>query len=291
SIPNNDAVARLETISLASLRAGEKAVSQAEADKLFAACRETGCFYLDFREEADDLSSILDELYELLREIHELPGDEKLRFDVDKLQFSKTKLNGYKPVGRNFGGLKSNRDGFATYTIPKDGVLGLLDDKSFLRPEVVNKHMNALIVFTTMINDATQSLLASLSTSLGLPQDKTLQGYHRSNVSSPDIIRMLQYENQPASERGDTHTPHTDIGSLTFLFTQQPGLQIFNTDSQSWTWISPRDNLCPIVNLGDSIAMLTNRFFCSCLHKVSPSPTGGEIRKESIAYLVRPEVG
>jgi isopenicillin N synthase-like dioxygenase len=170
-------------------------------------------------------------------------------------------------------------------------VLGLIDDQSFARPEVVEKHMNALKVFTKIMNDATQTVLASLSTSLGLPRDNTLQGYHRLNVSSPDIIRLLKYDSQPVSERGDTHTPHTDIGTLTFLFTRQPGLQMYASDSQTWSWILPRDDLCPIVNLGDSMAMLTNKFFPSCLHKVGPPPNGGVMRKESIAYLVRPEVG
>jgi isopenicillin N synthase-like dioxygenase len=141
------------------------------------------------------------------------------------------------------------------------------------------------------MNEATQSVLASLSTSLGLPKDKALEGYHRSNVPSPDIIRLLDYDSQPVYERGDTHTPHTDIGTITFLFTRQPGLQICAPDSQTWAWIPPRDDLCPIVNLGDSMAMLTNKFFPSCLHKVGPPPNGGVMRKESIAYLVRPEVG
>jgi isopenicillin N synthase-like dioxygenase len=95
SLPDGVTVAQLKTISLRSLRANENTVSEAEADKLFAACREHGCFYLNFRDSDGDLSSTLSELYELLKEVHELPINEKLRFDVDKLQLSKTKSNGY----------------------------------------------------------------------------------------------------------------------------------------------------------------------------------------------------
>ncbi|MCJ1310728.1 hypothetical protein MMC25_004394 [Agyrium rufum] len=309
SLPNGVVAAQLETISVSSLRSTDVPVAHAENDKLFAACRETGCFYLDFRESDGNLTGSLADMYQLLEDLHSLPTKEKLRFDVDKLQQSRMKLNGYdvshrasyentelmlsryKPLGRNFAGLKANKDGFATYTIPKDGVLGLIDDEDFVRPEAMDKHMDPLKTFTRTMNDATHSILSSLSASLGLPEDKTLQDYHRLNVSSPDIIRLLKYDSQPASERGDTHTAHTDIGTLTFLFTRQPGLQMFSSASQTWTWILPHYDLCPIVNLGDSMAMLTNKFFPSCLHKVGPPPNGGVIGKRSIAYLVRPEIG
>ena len=95
-------------------------------------------------------------------------------------------------------------------------------------------------------------LLASLSTSLDLSQEDSLSARHRANVASPDIIRLLHYIPQPATETGHPQTPHTDLGSLTVLFTGSPGLQVLKPQSEEWAFVLPKPN-CAVVNIGDGM--------------------------------------
>ena len=166
--------------------------------------------------------------------------------------------------------------------------MGLDCQDTFPRPPVVDRFMDTLQDFARFISIATTSTLNSLSTSLELPQEENFMTYHRPSAASPDIIRLLKYHAQPLEERGVLHTPHTDLGSLTFLFTRQPGLQILAPDSDQWTWVEPKEG-CAIVNLGDGMSLLTNRFLRSCLHRVGPLPDEAMPTRYSFAYLVRAE--
>ena len=86
--------------------------------------------------------------------------------------------------------------------------------------------------------------------SLGLPSNASLTDLHRINVSSPDILRLLHYVAQPDSELGTPQVAHTDLGSLTLLFSKSPGLQIMSPKSKEWAFVDPKPN-CAIVNVGD----------------------------------------
>lgn len=173
--------------------------------------------------------------------------------------------------------------------MPKDGILALSEEAAaFERPAVVDQYMEVLKTFARAINSASTAIYTSLSKALDLPEDGTFEGFHRANVASPDIVRLLKYHAQPIEERGATHTPHTDLGSLTFLFTRQPGLQVLAPESKEWTWVQPKDKHA-IVNLGDGMALLTNGFFHSCLHRVGPLPGRPSKTRYSFAYLMRAE--
>ncbi len=148
--------------------------------------------------------------------------------------------------------------------------------------------MSTLKAFTDSINDVSTVLLSTLSCSLGLPADEGLEKYHKPDTPSPDIIRLLKYHAQPAEELGICHTPHTDMGSLTFLFTRQPGLQVLSPVSGQWEWVQPITG-CAIVNLGDGMSLLTNGYFHSCLHRVGPLPGRSMQLRYSFAYLQRAE--
>lgn len=165
--------------------------------------------------------------------------------------------------------------------------MGLNDDE-FLHPPVISKNMSTLKTFTKGMNTITDSILGSLSKSLSLPADGTLESYHRPAVPSSDIVRFLKYHAQPASERGAAHTPHTDLGSLTILFTRQPGLQVLPPKSDQWYYVAPRADHA-IVNLGDGMATLSNNLFHTCLHRVSPLPNRAMETRYSFAYLQRAE--
>ena len=164
-----------------------------------------------------------------------------------------------------------------------------LDGEAYPRPALVDANIGTLRAFTGGMNTITDAILAALSRHLGLPPGAgTLESYHRPAVASSDIVRFLKYHAQPAAERGAAHTPHTDLGSLTVLFTRQPGLQVLPPRAAEWLYVAPRADHA-IVNLGDGMATLSNNLFHTCLHRVCPLPGRAMATRYSFAYLQRAE--
>lgn len=83
----------MESASLAHIRYCElKSGSLTERQRLFQACRDDGFFYLDYGELAQDLTSVVQQIYRLQRQLFGLSDAEKLSYDIDEL--SPRKLNG-----------------------------------------------------------------------------------------------------------------------------------------------------------------------------------------------------
>lgn len=135
---------------------------------------------------------------------------------------------------------------------------------------------------------ASRIIYCSLSKTLRLDPTEGFENFHRPGISSPDLLRLLKYHPQPVSERGPPQTPHTDLGSLTFLFTRQPGLQVLPRGKQEWTYVAPKAGHA-IINLGDGMSLLSNGLLQSCLHRVAPLPGAAFQTRYSFAYLQRAE--
>ena len=87
-LPTDLPVAQLEIIHFNRLQAGD----EAESAKLFKACTGQGFFYLDLQDVEPAVLEAIEQIYQLDEDLYNLPDEEKLRFDVDKL--SPLKLNG-----------------------------------------------------------------------------------------------------------------------------------------------------------------------------------------------------
>ena len=172
--------------------------------------------------------------------------------------------------------------------IPKDGVFQQGGSENFPRPEVVDSHMDTLRHFTTSIQAASQVIFKSLASALAVEPSESFENFHRPSEPSPDIIRLLKYHPQPISERGPPQTSHTDLGSLTFLFTRQNGLQVLPQGAHNWAYVAPKLDHA-IVNLGDGMSLLSNGLLQSCLHRDSPLPSEAFKTRYSFAYLQRAE--
>ncbi|MCJ1319190.1 hypothetical protein MMC15_004523 [Xylographa vitiligo] len=254
-----------------------------EAEKLFRACQTDGFFYLDLYDPDDQIVlNSVDDVYALARSLFTLDDAEKLIYDVDKL--GEMKLNGYiiltapillvnSPRGRNIGGLNSKRDGFESYAIAQNSIL-FPSQLHSLHPLLLQTSLPLLTTLTDNFQAILTTLLTSLSTSLLLPSSATLQSFHRPLHPSSSILRLLHYHPLPAAERGPPQTPHTDLGTLTLLFSQLPGLQVLRPGpAAEWAYVLPQPN-CAIVNVGDALALLTGRAMA---------------RRFSVAYLQRAE--
>lgn len=163
----------------------------------------------------------------------------------------------------------------------------------FPHPEIVDDYIGDLKSFALGCSNITHEILNVLSDNLQLPSDKTFGSYHRSTSPSPSIVRLLKYAAKPAPEPGAVvapivpHTPHTDLGTITLLFADSPGLQILPDGTDTWLDIEPKPGL--IVNFGDALSLLTGGYFRSILHRVASRQGKGMGERYSIAYMQRPE--
>lgn len=144
--------------------------------------------------------------------------------------------------------------------------------------------------FTLTCLEIARYIFGSLSDSLDLPDSHSFEKFHRPDTPAPDILRLLKYA--PSSE-GDSEfrvpqTPHTDLGSLTMLFADSPGLQIKPDGCDDWLYIMPKQNHA-VVNLGDAMSLWTRGLFRSVLHRVASLPGKGMNERYSLAFLMRPE--
>lgn len=94
-------------------------------------------------------------------------------------------------------------------------------------------------------------------------------------AASHDIIRLLRYEKDASPDALRVpQAAHTDLGSLTFLFTDTPRLQARSRDGTEWEYLMPKEN-CAIVNLGDAMSIWTEGALQSVLHYVASIPGQG----------------
>lgn len=101
-------------------------------------------------------------------------------------------------------------------------------------------------------------------------------------------MRMNWYsrlENEPELDEAQMALgAHTDYGILTILLADVgPGLQILN-DQSEWIDVSPREDAF-VINVGDALAVWTNDYWKSTIHRVVPTMTPGGKPRRSIALF------
>ncbi|KAK5628337.1 hypothetical protein RRF57_004052 [Xylaria bambusicola] len=88
------------------------------------------------------------------------------------------------------------------------------------------------------------------------------------------------------------HMAHTDVGSLTLLFTSSPGLEVLSRTTSTWIPLTPPSGTVA-VNVGDTLRYLSSGVLESCLHRVVPQvsqETGLSTTRYSLAFFHRPEL-
>ncbi|KAG6035342.1 hypothetical protein E4U41_006109 [Claviceps citrina] len=283
-------LASLRTVSLHELECG----SVSEHLALLQTCIEDGFFYLDLTHP--DHVSVLDcvqDVLDMSRGLFDYPDEIKALFDVDRV--SALKLNGYKPKGRNITAKDGRGDGFESWALPRNGLLQL-SDEPFPHPPLVAEHQDQLRALIRFLNRATHTIMSSLSTSLLIPKGRRFEDFQGLHRPSPDLLRLLKYH-ADANPVGVPQTPHTDMGSLTFVFSDTPGLQVLPADvgrkpaghdESDWLYVAPRPGHA-VVNVGDCLTMMSNGLLKSALHRVGPVAGCAMPERYSMAYLARPE--
>ena len=161
---------------------------------------------------------------------------------------------------------------------------------------MIASHHPSLCGLLKSLGSAAHIIFSSLSTSLSIPSGQRFEDFQRLSHPSPDILRLLKYHAN-ADKYCLPQTPHTDLGSLTFVFASTPGLQVLpvgkgqnlaSYDEPDWRYVVPRPGHA-VVNIGDCLSIMTNGLLKSALHRVGPVTACAMPERYSIAYLMRPE--
>ncbi|KAF7364638.1 putative 2-oxoglutarate-dependent dioxygenase At3g49630 [Mycena venus] len=298
TIPVNQLeLAALPTIDFAKLTGGDAS----EAQRLLDACVTQGFFYLDL-QGSDSSSKILADQYALLdvmKNYFDQPHEVKMEDNIESV------TDGFKPIGTFAGVNRNSRDCYETLRVivncfsslvvffeplfSRSPTKNILNGSSKM-PVTIQKNISLISNFVFDSHFITHTILARLSDALQLQGSARFESNHRDEKPSTTTLVLLHYPQNFDSEYSG-HNKHTDIGSLTLLFTPQWGLQLLSPveKAKSWLWVEPRPGHA-VINVGDSLRFLSGKRFKSCLHRVVP--TGGMFQEEdrySIAYFLRPE--
>lgn len=132
--------------------------------------------------------------------------------------------------------------------------------------------------------DLSRTLTDIAAIALGLPDDFFTTKVDHAVVT----MRMNWYQRHTDDPELDEAQmalgAHTDYGILTVLLADPgPGLQILSDDSE-WLDVEPLEDAF-IVNIGDALAVWTNNFWKSTVHRVVPTMTPGGRARRSIALF------
>jgi isopenicillin N synthase-like dioxygenase len=270
--------ANLKSISLAALLAGKTDA----VNDLVSACRENGFFYLDFRHQTTcSILEVVDGLAVVGNSVFNLPVEEKEQYSTEN--YLPSRLLGYKRAGCSIGPFAEKRDGYESFSIHNNGVFG---QDALTVPQAIEENMQLVETFLSEAHGYTDCILSTLSKALGLPHD--LKDCHRKHKPSAANMAMLKYLTYGSSDEKIGNPAHTDMGTLTIVFSQVGGLQVMLPGREEWSFVEPRPGHA-VVNVGDSLRFLSNCALRSSLHRVVPPPNAIGQDKFSVIYFLRPE--
>jgi isopenicillin N synthase-like dioxygenase len=266
----------METVSFERLLSQEPA----EVEKVLQCCMTAGFFYLDMsgidgRRMLEDQQNTLD----LMHRFFESPLEAKNQYGMVAPHL------GYEPVGSRTGVFDDTKDGYEMIKISRDEI----QRESPHIPTVLKNSPDMKVVETAIggCNIVTKTILSALSTGMGLTGAARFENTHRNDRPSSTTLAMMHYiPSELAGDHNAGHQKHTDISTLTLLFSEQWGLQIRPPGAREFGFVRPEPG-CAIVNVGDSLRFASGHKMQSCIHRVVPfNPTE---HRYSIAYFLRAE--
>jgi isopenicillin N synthase-like dioxygenase len=132
----------------------------------------------------------------------------------------------------------------------------------------------------------TQVILSALADKFHLHGPSRFESRHQAIAASKTALGLLHYPAYVGDDSQFGHNKHTDLGTLTVLYTRQWGLQVYSSNEGEWQWVQPLEGHA-IVNVGDTLRFLSDRRLRSAIHKVIPVGKYQEESRYAIAYFLR----
>ncbi|ESK88672.1 hypothetical protein Moror_3075 [Moniliophthora roreri MCA 2997] len=196
----------------------------------------------------------------------QVPEDEKKLYDAKSLETGR--FRGYK---------------LRQYWHIEGGVRDQLEQYNTNKNITRQTHPNAIRPFLPEIDafakhshfNVVLPILRLLAIGLELPEN-TFVDMHDFASDGESYVRFMKY--YPRSEEDEIKSNnlwlkgHTDIGSLTLLYSQPvAALQILGVDNR-WRWVRHIENAI-IINLGDALEFLSGGYYKATIHRVVQPPS------------------
>ncbi|KAM3429501.1 hypothetical protein MY4824_008233 [Beauveria thailandica] len=254
-----------------------------EVDKVVNACKEEGYFYLDLQGiDGRRMLSDQQETLKLMKRFFDAPLEAKNEFGLISSHL------GYEPVGSRTGVAAGSKDGYEMLKVSRDEI-----QRNSPKIPAPVKNSGDLQVLENSIgscNTITKVILSALSTGMGLTGASRFENSHRNEKPSTTTLSMMHYlPTELAGENRVGHQKHTDISTLTLLFSEQWGLQVRppgTCGAREMGFVAPKPG-CAFVHVGDSLRFASGMQFQSCIHRVVPFDPAEH--RYSIAYFLRAE--
>ncbi|KNG90342.1 2OG-Fe(II) oxygenase family oxidoreductase [Aspergillus nomiae NRRL 13137] len=274
---NDFSIAPLPTIDHARLEAKDGE----ETQRLLDACKTHGFFYLDLRK----VGTVLNDWQQVLR-IMEKYFSQDLMTKMKDDRRSDTYGSSYEPCGTSAGAVPGTLDFYETLKIARSEMY----EKSASLPQTAKDNLELFDRFIRAADTITTTILARLSDAFNLCSGLRFEDKHRPGGKSRSTLTLFRYPKQEVQENKVGHNKHTDIGTLTLLFSEQWGLQVLSPETSEWSFVAPKKDHA-VINVGDSLRFLSGNVLKSCVHRVVPRNVSGrqEEHRYSIAYFLRAE--
>ncbi|KAI8952723.1 hypothetical protein F4801DRAFT_202741 [Xylaria longipes] len=251
-----------------------------ELERLVRCCQDEGYFYIDLK--GIDGRRFLEDQQETLKLMHrffESPLEAKNQYGLVAPHL------GYEPIGSRTGVLENTKDGYEMIKVSRDEIQ---KDSPHI-PDVIKNSPDMKVLENAIAgsNIVTKAILSALSTGCGLTGASRFENTHRNERPSTSTLAMMHYiPSDPRKDANIGHQKHTDISSLTLLFSEEWGMQIRPPGAREFGFVEPRPGTA-VVNVGDSLRFASGHTMQSCIHRVVPHDYSQH--RYSIAYFLRAE--
>ncbi|MEU8144879.1 2-oxoglutarate and iron-dependent oxygenase domain-containing protein [Nonomuraea sp. NPDC048901] len=230
--------------------------ADAVAERIGAACRDSGFFYVSGHGVSPELVARLDAA---ARRFFELPVEVKNEISMER---GGRAWRGFFPVGDELtSGRPDQKEGIYFGAEEPASELPLHGPNLF--PEQVPELRAAVLDYLGTMTGVAQAVMSGIALSLELPEDYFRTGY----TADPTILfRIFHYP--PAAPDKDAWGvgEHTDYGLLTLLLQDgNEGLQVHT--SSGWIDAPPLPGTF-VCNIGDMLDKLTGGLYRSTPHRV-----------------------
>lgn len=154
-------------------------------------------------------------------------------------------------------------------------------------PKVLQDSRSLIQETQSHLGQLSRAMVESLSRSLGMAGSKSLTHYHQTDISAPSDLEVLKYLPYTPGSENVGHIPHTDLGSISMVFSEVGGLQVFHPIQQEWMFVQPKPGHA-VCNIGDSMEFFSGNVLRSSLHRVVPYTQDPGRTKLSVIHFLRP---
>ncbi|KIW94913.1 uncharacterized protein Z519_04892 [Cladophialophora bantiana CBS 173.52] len=261
---STEATFSLPVIDIGDIRHPDRGRRKLVAEEICHAAVNVGFFYVSNHGVPDEVIKSI--FSESRRFFHELSLEEKMQYDTEKHEH----YYGYYPINLDPtlpAGAKLNEGinyGYEPSTDPEAVTSENNGDNWWPSEKRLPGYEKNVKAYMSHMIALSRSLLRMFALGLNLEE----HSFDHLATRPYSILKMAHYPGVLAgSEEPSSIRPHTDYELLTILLQDDiPSLEVLSNTGR-WIQAKPIPGTF-VVNIGDSMAMLTNGLFVSTMHRV-----------------------